>query len=182
METSITKLLIKSRYYEKDISGHNLIIRLVPKYFGTMFSIGLDRQDIVEEREALFVSLLRIDEEITYTDRSTSKLYKFIFENFNGSKVIYIRTKWGAFCTGKGLLIAGTQLLAILVYRETTDRIFNNRYSTSLETLLEFDRTPNVYMALPNTKNEKHIKELYTYIKKCLPSYHISNFDFIEWI
>ena len=167
METSITKLLIKSRYYEKDISGHNLIIRLVPKYFGTMFSIGLDRQDIVEEREALFVSLLRIDEEITYTDRS---------------KVIYIRTKWGAFCTGKGLLIAGTQLLAILVYRETTDRIFNNRYSTSLETLLEFDRTPNVYMALPNTKNEKHIKELYTYIKKCLPSYHISNFDFIEWI
>jgi hypothetical protein len=149
----------------------------VPKYFGTMFSIGLDRQDIIEEKEAAFVSLLRIDEDITYTNRSTSKLYKFLLENFNGPKVIYIRTKWGAFCTGKGLLIAGVQLLAISVYRETIDRSFNSEYKTNLE----FDKNSYVYVALP-TKMEKHTKALYTEIKKYLPSYWISNFNFIEWI
>lgn len=178
METSITKLLIKSRYYVHDSSGHNVVIRLVPKYFGTMFTIGLDRQDVVEERDALFVSLLRVDEEITYTNRSTAKLYKFLLDNFNSSKVIYIRTKFGAFCTGKGLLIAGVQLLAISVYRETIDRVFDGGYKT----LLEFDKTPHVYIASPNPKNEKHVKELYAYVKNTLPSYHISNSNFTEWI
>lgn len=178
METSITKLLIKSCLHSHDASGRSIVIRLVPKYFGTIFSIGLDKQDIVEVKNARFVSLLRIDEEITYTDRSTSKLYKFIFEKFNGSKVIYIRTKWGAFCVGKGLLIAGTQLLAISVYQETIARILCGR---DYETFLEFDRNPYVYIALP-TKMEKHTKELYTYMKKCLSSYVVSNFNFIEWI
>lgn len=178
METSITKLLIKSRYYSHNSSGHDLTIRLVPKYFGTIFTIGLDRQDIVEEREALFVSLLRIDEEITYTNRSTAKLYKFLLDNFNSSKVIYVRTKFGTFCTGKGLLIAGVQLLAISVYMETIDRVFDSGYKT----LLEFDKNTHVYMTLPNTKNERHVKELYNYIKDALPSYHVSNFNFTEWL
>lgn len=178
METSITRLLIKSCCLSDNASRCNIVIRLVPKYFGTVFSIGLDKQDIAEEKEATFVSLLRIDDEITYTDRSTSKLYKFIFENFNGPKVIYIKTKWGAFCVGKGLLIAGTQLLAISAYRETIARIIHGR---EYETLLEFDRTLRVYIALP-TKMEKHTKELYNYMKKCLSSYVVGNFNFVEWI
>ena len=139
-----------------------------------MFTIGLDRQDVIEEREALFVSLLKIDEEITYMDRSTSKLYRFLLDNFNNHKVIYVHTKWGTFCTGRGLLLAGVQLLAISVYRETINRKFAGEYKT----VLEWDKTPHVYIAPHNTKNEKHVKELHTYIKNTLSSYHISNFDF----
>ena len=47
--------------------------------------------------------------------------------------------------------------------------------------VLEFDKTPHVYIAPHNTKNEKHVKELHTYIKNTLSSYHISNFDFAIW-
>lgn len=168
---------ISSHYYDE-----GPILRILPKYIRSksLPDIGLDIIDRKEYYKRGVVSLLIVNAQESYDKRSVKGLYQLLLDKFESDEVTYVSTKWGSFCSGKGLLFGGDNLLAV----SATQEYIGWRYEKEKEgmkSIMVTNRTDryDTYL-VPLTSKDKYIKGLYTFLKEQLPSYIVSTYKFYE--
>lgn len=180
META-TKIIIKAplvknlgilRFNYKRYFDVSPALRVLPKYIKsrTLPDIGLDIIDRGEYSDREIVSLLKIDAQDTYDKKSIKPLYQILLDKFTEDKVTLISTKWGYFCSGRGLLFGDNNLLAIQASQEY---IVHDSYKVMIKRNNKYD----TYL-VPLTSKDRYIKGLYTFLKENLQSYIISVYKF----
>lgn len=168
---------ISNHYYDD-----GPILRILPKYIRSKSSpdIGLDSIDRKEYYKRAIASLLIVNAQESYDKRSVKGLYQLLLDKFESDKVTYIYTKWGSFCSGKGLLFGGDHLLAVSATQEYIGWKYE-KSASGTKSIMDTKRTNryDTYL-VPLTSKDKYIKGLYKFLCEKLSSYIISTYKFYE--
>lgn len=168
---------ISNHYYDD-----GPILRILPKYIRSksLPDIGLDSIDRKEYYKRAIASLLIVNAQESYDKRSVKGLYQLLLDKFESDKVTYISTKWGSFCSGKGLLFGGDHLLAVSATQEYIGWKYE-KSASGTKSIMDTKRTNryDTYL-VPLTSKDKYIKGLYKFLCEKLSSYIISTYKFYE--
>lgn len=174
--------VLKNAYISNHYYDDGPILRILPKYIRSKSSpdIGLDSIDRKEYYKRTVASLLIVNAQESYDKRSVKGLYQLLLDKFESDKVTYISTKWGSFCSGKGLLFGGNHLLAVSATQEYIGWQYE-KSASGTKSIMDTKRTNryDTYL-VPLTSKDKYIKGLYKFLCEQLSSYIISTYKFYE--